>query len=51
MGLPLYKGNALDLANPDMIFLSESFAKEVFGSDGAVGKHCYTILVEIISLL
>ena len=32
------KGNALDLANPDMIFLSESFAKEVFGSDGAVGK-------------
>ncbi|WP_195528968.1 ABC transporter permease [Phocaeicola massiliensis] len=38
MGLPLYKGNALDLANPDMIFLSESFAKEVFGSDGAVGK-------------
>lgn len=22
MGLPLYKGNALDLANPDMIFLS-----------------------------
>lgn len=51
MGLPLYKGNALDLANPDMIFLSESFAKEVFGSDGAVGKNCYTILVEIISLL
>lgn len=38
MGLPLFKGNALDLANPDMIFLSESFAKEVFGSDGAVGK-------------
>ena len=38
MGIPLYKGNALDLANPDMIFLSESFAKEIFGSSDPMGK-------------
>lgn len=38
MGIPLYKGNALDLANPDMIFLSESFAKEIFGSNDPMGK-------------
>lgn len=38
LGLPLREGNAFDLAMPDAIFLSESFARQLFGSEHPMGK-------------
>ena len=38
MGITLPKGNALDMAQPDVMFLSESFARDLFGSEDPIGK-------------
>lgn len=38
MGIPVLKGNVRELGNPDVVFLSESFARQVFGGDDPVGK-------------
>lgn len=38
MGLQLLEGNALELGTPGVIFLSRSFAGEVFGSENPMGK-------------
>lgn len=38
MGIKLYSGNAYDLSIPDVIFLSQSFAREIFGSEDPMGK-------------
>lgn len=38
MGITLQKGNALDMAQPDVMFLSESFARDLFGSEDPIGK-------------
>ena len=38
MGIPLIEGNALELANPGSIFLSQSFARKIFGSENVMGK-------------
>ena len=38
MGITLQKGNAMDMAHPDIIFLSESFARELFGGEDPMGK-------------
>ena len=38
MGIPLIEGNALDLNQPDAIFLSESSARRIFGHEYAIGK-------------
>lgn len=38
MGIPLYEGNATDLNLPDALFLSRSFAREIFGDENPMGK-------------
>ena len=38
MGIPLVEGNALDLHAPDALFLSESTARRIFGSENPMGK-------------
>lgn len=38
MGIPLVEGNALDLRMPDALFLSESTARRIFGSENPMGK-------------
>ena len=38
MGIPLIEGNASDMNIPDAIFLSQSTAKRIFGSENAMGK-------------
>ena len=38
MGIPLLEGNAKDLGMPDVVFMSQSFAQEVFGSENPTGK-------------
>lgn len=38
MGITLLEGNALDLASPDIVFLSEKTARELFGAESPVGK-------------
>lgn len=38
LGLPLLNGNGQDLATPGVVFLSESLAREVFGSENPIGK-------------
>ena len=38
MGVPLVEGNALDLHMPDALFLSESTARRIFGSENPMGK-------------
>ena len=38
MGVPLVAGNALDLHSPDALFLSESSARRIFGSENPMGK-------------
>lgn len=38
LGMQLLKGNALELSTPGSIFLSQSFAREVFGSEEPTGK-------------
>ena len=38
MGVPLIEGNALDLHMPDALFLSETMAKRIFGSENPIGK-------------
>ena len=38
MGVPLVAGNALDLHTPDALFLSESTARRIFGSENPMGK-------------
>lgn len=38
MGVTLYEGNALDLGTPEVIFLSQSLALEIFGSENPIGK-------------
>ena len=38
MGIPLLEGNAKDLGMRNVIFMSQSFAREVFGNENPVGK-------------
>lgn len=38
MGLQLLEGNALDLDIPEVIFLSHTFAREIFGNEDPLGK-------------
>ena len=38
MGVPLLEGNALDLTQPDALFLSKSIAKRIFGNESPMGK-------------
>lgn len=38
IGITVLQGNVHDLANPDMIFISEEFAKAAFGDENPVGK-------------
>lgn len=38
MGIDVLSGNPNELANPNTIFLSESFAKEMFSSESPIGK-------------
>lgn len=39
MGLQLLQGNAQDLGTPEAVFLSQSFAREIFGSEDPRGKR------------
>ena len=38
LGLRVLQGNALDLSTPGVIFLAQSFAREIFGGDDPIGK-------------
>ena len=38
MGIKLYSGNSYELATPEVVFLSQTFAKEIFGSENPIGK-------------
>lgn len=38
LGLRVLRGNALDLGTPGVIFLSQSFAREIFGGEDPMGK-------------
>ena len=38
MGIPLLEGNAKDLGMRNVIFMSQSFAREVFGNENPMGK-------------
>ena len=38
LGLEVLEGNPQDLANPDMVFLSETAARQLFGGESPVGK-------------
>ena len=38
MGIPLLEGNAKDLGMPNVVFMSQSFAREVFGGENPMGK-------------
>lgn len=38
LGLPVLEGDPQELANPDVIFLSESVARRIFGSESPIGK-------------
>ena len=37
-GITVLEGNVKELANPDMIFISEEFAKKAFGNENPIGK-------------
>ena len=39
--IPLLRGNVQDLNQPDVFFISESFAKEMFGEEDPIGKTLY----------
>ena len=38
LGLDVVKGNPQDLANPDVVFLSETAVRQVFGDENPIGK-------------
>ena len=38
MGIRVLRGNARELGNPDVVFLAESFARQMFGGDDPLGK-------------
>lgn len=38
MGIDVLKGNPSELTNPEAIFLSESLAREMYGSESPIGK-------------
>ncbi len=38
MRIPLLEGNAQELGMPNVVFMSEGFAREVFGSESPIGK-------------
>lgn len=38
MGITVLQGNVKELANPDMIFISDEFAKKAFGNENPIGK-------------
>ncbi|NDV81377.1 FtsX-like permease family protein [Bacteroides sp. 51] len=38
MGITVLQGNVKDLANPNMVFISDEFARKAFGSENPVGK-------------
>ena len=38
MGIDVLKGNPNELANPDVVFLSKSLAKEIFGNESPIGQ-------------
>jgi len=38
MGIPVLQGNVMELANPDVIFISDEFAKKAFGDEDPIGK-------------
>lgn len=44
LGLEMIEGNPQDLAGPDVVFLSAKSAKEAFGDENPIGKHCVMIL-------
>lgn len=38
LGITVLQGNVMDLANPDMVFVSEEVARRMFGDENPVGK-------------
>ena len=38
MGIEVLKGNPADLTNPEVLFLSETTAKQLYGNDNPIGK-------------
>lgn len=38
IGITVLKGNTIELANPDMAFISEDVARRIFGDENPVGK-------------
>lgn len=38
MGIEVVSGDPRELANPDVLFLSQSFARQVFGDENPIGK-------------
>lgn len=38
MGIVVLQGNVMDLANPDMAFISDKAAREMFGADDPIGQ-------------
>ena len=38
MGIPLLEGNVKDLSMPNVVFMSQSFARKVFGGENPMGK-------------
>ncbi len=38
MGIEILKGNPVDLTNPDVLFISESTAKQLYGNADPIGK-------------
>lgn len=38
MGIPLLKGNTMDLTIPNTLFLSQSFARQIFKDESPIGK-------------
>lgn len=44
MGIEVINGNPNDLTNPDVIFLSQSVAREVFGEEDPIGKTLHLMV-------
>lgn len=38
MGIEVLKGNPVDLSNPEVLFISESTAKQLYGNEDPIGK-------------
>ena len=44
MGIEVISGNPNDLTNPDVLFLSQSVAREAFGEENPIGKTLHMMV-------